>query len=255
MKTSDKILIIYSILTPLTILFGFLITHDFNETNIVRGVFTHPDAWHYNIETVDSDSYNVIYVHYAGLVLTDSVPMNKLIFKFWDERIKPTYYIQNDTLHLWSKYSNTVDSHLGYFFINPSDSLKLLSDEGLVRSTVPKYIDVNLNLSQTNFFMVNGFINKLFVDGTKYSRLEIAADSVNGNLQSTDITINEDSYRNLDIDMTSSILLRKVPLLNTDHIISITYFDTKWRIGTYHVGKSVKINLTDSTFQVQIPPQ
>jgi hypothetical protein len=255
MKTSNKFLIIYSILTPLTVLLGFIVTHDFDEKNVVRGVFTHPDSWDHKTEILTANSFNVIYAHYSGLVLTDTVPMNTIVFKYWDERIMPTYSIQNDTLHLWSKYSDVVDSHLGYFFINPDDTLHLLSDEGLVRSIVPKYRNVNLSLYLTNFFMVKGTINKLLINEAKYSRLEIAGDSVIGNLQTTDITINMDSYRHLNIDGTSSIVLRKTPLLNLDHILSASYYDTKWRMGTYHVGKTVKINLTDSTFQAQIPPQ
>jgi len=254
MKTSKIILTVYALVTPFVLLAGFVLSHDFDSSSMIRAKFTHPKTWEHFSEPMESNSFSVIHAHSTTVFLSDTVAVNTLGYRYLNEQVKPTFYIKDDTLHLWSVKVPNSNSTMAYFFINPKSTLHLVGEGAQFRGDFIGVENIVANLKFSEIMMQDGSLNKLVLNEAINSKLEIKADSVSGNPIVSTINLNDDAVLEITLDEKSKMTLSKNPLTLVDPNFP-SFYDYSWGLNGFDIDRMLTINLSDSIYQAQIPPK
>ncbi len=254
MKTSKIIIAVYALVTPLILLTGFVLSHDFDSSSMMRSKFTHPKTWEHFSEPLESNSFSVIHAHNTTVFLSDTVAINTLGYRYLNEQLKPTFYIKDDTLHLWSVTVPNSNSSMAYFFINPKSAINLVGEGAQFRGNFKGVENITANLKASEIMMQDGRLNKLVLNKAINSRLEVRADSISGNPIQSIINLNDDAVLEITLDEKSKMTLSQNPLTLVNPNLP-GFYDYSWGLNSFDIDRMLTINLSDSIYQVQIPPR
>lgn len=252
MKTSKIILTVYALIAPFILVTGFVLSHDFDVTTVIRGQFTHPKTWKHLSADLESNSFKTIHAHNTTVFFSDTVPTNTLGYRYFNEKLKPTFYIKDDTLHLWSVSVPNSNGTMAYFFINPKNTLTLVGDGAQFRGDFIGVENILAHLLASEVIMQNGSLNKLVLDVVKNSRVEVRTDSISGNPINSIVNFNDDAIVEVSLDEKSKMTLSKNPLSLANPNLT-GYYDFSWGLNAYNLGRTITINLEDSIYQAQRP--
>lgn len=253
MKASNKILTIYAILTPLIIAGGFIVTHDFSIDSRLRIKYTHPATWEHFSDALPEDDYSVISGNYTGIIFSDTIPPGSLGFRFVNPKLKPSYYVKNDTLFLWSHYTYNHGFYHAYFFLHPSERIKLEANTSLVTGNFNSVKEIQASIKSSRFKMASGHVQKVLMDTATNSQIIVVADTVDGFFKNSQIQLNDFGKFIGTINEKSNLTISKNPFLESMRPPEL--FDNTWDINLYFMNNIIPINLSDSLYKVQIPPQ
>jgi hypothetical protein len=253
MKTSNKVLTLYTLITPLIIVLGFIITHDFSVISKLRVLYKNPDTWTHISENLPEEPFSVISSNFASIYFSDTVAKGTIGYRYVDERLKPAYYVKNDTLFIWSLFSPGNALYTAYFFLHPVDTMNLVGKFANIKGDFSKVDELRTNFNSSSLKMESGYLNKVVADHLSHSVLYIAADTLIGNpIRSTIITNESLVYiGNLDQESRMTFSVDPIQALNDGK----TFLDNSWGVMNFYINRVVNFNLTDSTFQAQVPPQ
>jgi len=254
MKTSKIILTVYAFIAPFILVTGFVLSHDFDSSSMMRSKFTHPKTWEHFSEPIESNSFSVIHAHSTTVFLSDTVALNTLGYRYLNEQLKPTFYIKDDTLHLWSVKVPNSNSTMAYFFINPKSTLSLVGEGAQFRGDFIGVENIVANLKFSEIIMQDGSLKKLVLNEAINSKLEVRADSVSGNPIVSTINLNDDAVLEITLDEKSKMTLSKNPLTLVDPNFP-SFYDYSWGLNGFEINRMLTINLRDSIYQSQIPPK
>lgn len=252
MKTSKIILTVYALIAPFILLTGFVLGHDFDSTSIMRSKFTHPKTWEHFSEPMESNSFSVIHAHNTAVFLSDTVAINTLGYRYLNDKLKPTFYIKEDTLHLWSVSVPNSNSTMAYYFINPKSAIILVGEGAQFRGDFIGVENIVANLKASEIMMQDGSLNKLVLDVMKNSRVEVRTDSIFGNPIESTINLNDDAVLEITLDDKSKMTLSKNPLTLVNPTFP-SFYDYSWGLNGFDIDRMLTINLSDSIYQVQRP--
>lgn len=254
MKTSEKILTTYALVTPIVILLGYVFTHNFDSNAVIRTKFTHPKTWEHFSEELDTASYHVIKAKNVNVVFSDTVPENTIGYRYLNEKLQSSHYIKEDTLHIWSTQVPNISNALAYYYIKPKKELNITGDNSAFIGDFNAVTHVTTSLNGSVLTMFNGRLATLELAKVSNSTLEVKADSIFGNPIETYINLNDDAKIKVGLDEKSKITLHRKTLKFTNAQFS-QYDSLGWYIKTYLIGRQLDINLSDSIYQAQIPPR